>query len=232
MPLWCPNGPQTTSHWFLGFDFHAAQVPKWIPKANPSGHWDLIFRPLWCSSGPQSKSQWPLGFEFQATLVLKWARKQIHVAIGIALIDAKTARTGWPRLSGQSASSLAPPASRIGCAGSQHSKEDWSTVPPRPTLSNPKRPGPQAHPQAPQAPEARRPLRFPGQARLPKPRWSLRFCLSDSVCQILSVRCFQVPPDPVQSPGAPIDPAPKVPPSQAPRQGVRARGSSTPRNSV
>ena len=148
------------------------------------------------------------------------------------LIDAKTARTGWPRLSGQSASSLAPPASRIGCAGSQHSKEDWSTVPPRPTLSNPKRPRPQAHPQAPQAPEARRPLRFPGQARLPKPRWSLRFCLSDSVCQILSVRCFQVPPDPVQSPGAPIDPAPKVPPSQAPRQGVRARGSSTPRNSV
>ena len=169
MPLWCPNGPQTTSHWFLGFDFHAAQVPKWIPKANPSGHWDLIFRPLWCSSGPQSKSQWPLGFEFQATLVLKWARKQIHVAIGIALIDAKTARTGWPRLSGQSASSLAPPASRIGCAGSQHSKEDWSTVPPRPHAPQPQAPqspGPplQASPQAPQAPEARRPLRFPGQA--------------------------------------------------------------------
>ena len=163
MPLWCQNGPQTTSHWFLGFDFHAAQVPKWIPKANPSGHWDLIFRPLWCSSGPQSKSQWPLGFEFQATLVLKWARKQIHVAIGIALIDAKTARTGWPRLSGQSASSLAPAASRIGCAGFQHSKEDWSTVPPRPHA-----PQPQA-PQAPGPPPGSPSTRSPQTPQVPRP---------------------------------------------------------------
>ena len=81
------------------------------------GHANLLCIVPILSDDPREESTWDA--LFGGGLLSRHPR---WVADG--LIDAKTARTGGPRLSGQNASSLAPPA---GCAGFQHSKGDWST---------------------------------------------------------------------------------------------------------